>query len=115
MPTYAELADKLPEQDREEVRELAENVLFMRRKLAETRKGLEEAPVVIPYDNGGGQVGIRANPAYAEYEKLLKSYTQALSELRGMVEKAQGVESKQIKVTTMVGNSKWAKGRAVNE
>lgn len=86
MPTtYADLAERLPEADREHVRELAENVLFMRAKLEETRHGIARQQVVIPYDNGGGQTGIRANPAFKEYENLLKAYTRALTDLRDML------------------------------
>ena len=89
MPTtYADLAERLPEADREHVRELAENVLFMRAKLEETRHGIARQQVVIPYDNGGGQTGIRANPAFKEYENLLKAYTHALVELRGLLDSA---------------------------
>lgn len=51
---------------------------FMRSKLAETRIALAAESVVIPYDNGGGQVGIRANPAFSEYEKLAKTYQATL-------------------------------------
>jgi len=109
MTTYADLAANLPEQDRADVCELAENVLFMRRKLAETRKGLEGKPVVIPYDNGGGQTGIRANPAYAEYEKLLRSYTQALDALKSALGAAGKV--KPVNVAKVAGRSKW-KARA---
>ena len=83
--TYAELAETLPEQDREHVRELAENVMFMRRKLEESRRGMDKQQVVVPYDNGGGQEGIRENPAFTGYHKLLKSYISALEELRSIV------------------------------
>ena len=112
MATFAELSDKLPTHEREHVRELAENVLFMRRKLEETRLELENQPIVIPYNNGGGQSGIRANPAYAEYEKLLKSYTSALKTLREIIGKA-GDRADRSNIVSIAGNSKWA-NRAVN-
>ena len=86
MATLAELADKLPEHEREHAHELALDVLFMRGKLEETRAGLRDQSVVIPYDNGGGQVGIRANPAFGEYQKLLRSYTATFDELRDLLE-----------------------------
>ena len=82
MATYADLAARLPEQDRPHVLELSENVLFMRERLIATRRGLAKQDVVMPYDNGGGQTGIRANPAYAEYERLLASYIKTLKALR---------------------------------
>lgn len=57
---------------------LRADAAFMRRKLAETRESLAYEAVVIPYDNGGGQEGIRANPAFSEYEKLAKTYQATL-------------------------------------
>lgn len=64
---------------------LAEQVLFMADKLKESKVGLEGQPIVIPYDNGGGQVGIRENPAFSAYEKLLTSYTKSLAALRDIL------------------------------
>ena len=111
MSSMSELADKLPEHEREHVRELAENVLFMRGKLEETRRDIAGQKLVIPYDNGGGQTGIRANPAFGEYQKLLRTYTATLSELRDMLEKSPKPEAKPVNVTTIAGRSKW-KARA---
>lgn len=62
--------------------ELRTQADFMRDKLIETRKALENEQVVIPYDNGGGQTGIRANPAFKEYENLLNSFTRTLTAIR---------------------------------
>ena len=109
MASYAELAEKLPDHEREHVMSLANDVLFMRHKLAEARADLYSESIVIPYDNGGGQSGIRANPAFAEYEKLLKSYTAAYDALKAALGKAGKV--KPVKVNTVAGNSKW-KARA---
>ena len=48
------------------------------RLMAEVGKiGVE--PLVMDYDNGGGQSGIRENPFYPAYEKLLSAYTKALA------------------------------------
>lgn len=105
MATYAELAENLPEHEREHVMSLANDVLFMRRKLAEARADLDGESIVIPYDNGGGQSGIRANPAFAEYEKLLKSYTQAYDALKDALGKAGKI--KPVQVSTVAGRSKW--------
>lgn len=63
--------NKLSEQ---QLQTLQADALFMEKKLAETRCILERQEIIIPYDNGGGQMGIRANPAFAEYEKLAKAY-----------------------------------------
>lgn len=81
----AELIKRLPANEQDDARELSENVLFMRRKLKETRQGLEAQAVVVPYDNGGGQAGIRRNPAFDGYRDLLKSYQSALACLRQLL------------------------------
>ena len=64
---------------------LAEQVLFMAEKLEESMEGIKDQCIVIPYDNGGGQCGIRENPAFAAYEKLLTTYTKSLAALRDMI------------------------------
>lgn len=71
----------------DEALELAESVLFMANKLAESRKILKNEPLVIEYDNGGGQTGIRENPHYTAYEHLLTSYNKALRQLTEIIEK----------------------------
>lgn len=71
----------------DEARELAESVVFMAKKLQESREIMEGEPLVIEYDNGGGQCGIRENPHYTAYEHLLTSYNKALRQLTEIVEK----------------------------
>lgn len=72
---------------------LAEDVIFMAGKLKEARKALAKEDLVIPYDNGGGQSGIRENPAFIAYEHLLGSYNKALRLLTESVE--NGAPSRQ--------------------
>lgn len=67
--------------------ELAESVVFMAEKLEESRKAMKYEPLVVPYDNGGGQTGMRENPHFAAYEKLMNTYTRSLSQLTQIVEK----------------------------
>ena len=73
---------------------LAEQMLFMAEKLDQTREDLTYQPIAIPYDNGGGQTGIRENPVFAAYEKLLSSYTKTISALSAMIgEKGEAEQS----------------------
>lgn len=58
--------------------ELEAQADFQRKSLEEARKRLVNEPLVIEYDNGGGQSGIRENPEWTAYEKLLKSYQATL-------------------------------------
>lgn len=75
----------LPEPTRARAVELAKNVLWMELKLADARKAIGKSSVAIPYDNGGGQRGIRKNPAFDGYNSLMSSYTKALKQLCEML------------------------------
>lgn len=81
----AALAEGAPENVRDRARELAENVLWMESKLANARDVIGRSSVAIPYDNGGGQKGIRKNPAFDGYNSLMSSYTKALKQLCEML------------------------------
>lgn len=69
--------------------ELAEQVLFMAKKLKEAQRVIKDEPLVIEYDNGGGQSGIRENPHFVSYEHLMNSYTRALKQLSEVVKKGK--------------------------
>lgn len=75
----------------DEALELAESVLFMAAKLEESRKAMTNEPLVVPYDNGGGQSGIRENPHFTAYEKLMATYSKSLRHLAEIVEKGAPV------------------------
>lgn len=81
----AAMAEGAPENVRDRARELAENVLWMEQKLANAREVIGKSSVAIPYDNGGGQKGIRKNPAFDGYNSLMSSYTKALKQLCEML------------------------------
>ena len=70
----------------DEALELAESVLFMADKLKESRKIMANEPLVIDYDNGGGQTGIRENPHFTAFEKLMATYTKSLRQLTVIIE-----------------------------
>ena len=57
---------------------LEKQAAFMRKKLDAHMWILEEAELVVEYDNGGGQSGTRENPEWTAYEKLLKAYHATL-------------------------------------
>lgn len=60
---------------------IIENTAWMKIKLEDTRKAIKTSSVVIPYDNGGGQKGLRENPLFKGYESLWKSYMQGMSRI----------------------------------
>ena len=90
----------------DEALELAESVVFMAAKLEESRKVMANEPLVVPYDNGGGQTGLRENPHFAAFEKLMNTYTRSLSQLTQIVEKGTTTEKSlgvMAELTTIAG------------
>lgn len=90
----------------DEALELAESVLFMAEKLKESRLLMADEPLVVEYDNGGGQKGIRENPHYVAFEKLIATYTKSLDQLTKIIEKGtqtKTTSSIMAELTTIAG------------
>lgn len=64
------------------------NVAFMKAELDRTIEDIGESSVAIPYDNGGGQAGIRENPVFKGYESLWKSYLQGIEKITAIIPQA---------------------------
>jgi len=77
----------VPEAYRAHAMELVDDLTFQKKKLEETRLGLENSPLVIAYNNGGGQAGIRRNPGFDAYNALVKTYLQTLNALQEILGK----------------------------
>lgn len=60
---------------------IIQNTAFMKVKLDDAREKIGTSSVVIPYDNGGGQKGIRENPIFKGYESLWKSYLTGMERI----------------------------------
>ncbi len=76
-----------PPEKVESIESVIDELAFMRLKLIETRAEIAESNVAIPYDNGGGQSGVRENPLFKGYEALLKSYLSALDRVLSLLPK----------------------------
>ena len=68
----------IPEKKVNLVTDTISNVAWIKVKLEDTRDTIRHTDVAIPYDNGGGQAGIRENPLFKGYEALFKSYMQGM-------------------------------------
>lgn len=80
------ICGRFPDGMRQRAEELLRNILFMESKLKETREKAANMDLVIPYDNGGGQKGIRKNPVFEEYAQIFNSYKAGLAQLTQMIE-----------------------------
>lgn len=63
---------------------LSEQLKLIREKLEEESKRIPTEELIVPYDNGGGQSGVRENPFFPAYEKLLNSYTKTLTAYKAL-------------------------------
>jgi hypothetical protein len=57
------------------------NTAWMKVKLDDAREAIKNSNIVISYDNGGGQKGIRENPLFKGYEGLFKTYMSGLKQI----------------------------------
>lgn len=91
-----------------------ENTAWMKVKLDEAREAIKTSNVVIPYDNGGGQRGLRENPLFKGYESLFKSYMggmkQILDALPKQAENEKNNELERSKTTLETIRAKHKKG-----
>lgn len=60
---------------------LIDHTAWLKVKLDCTRAEISVGSVVIPYDNGGGQKGLRENPAFKGYEALWKTYISGMDRI----------------------------------
>lgn len=58
-----------------------ENTAWMCVKLEDAAEAIAEEAIVIPYDNGGDQKGVRQNPYFQGYEALWKAYMTGMSQI----------------------------------
>ncbi len=69
----------IPEERIDALLTVIENTAWMKVKLDETRETIRNTAVAIPFDNGGGQKGIKVNPLYTGYQGLWKSYMAGMN------------------------------------
>lgn len=62
-----------------------DNTAWMKAKLDDTREQIRNTSVAIPYDNGGGQTGIRENPLFKGYSALWKSYMSGMNTIMSLL------------------------------
>lgn len=72
------------------------NVSWMKIKLDDAREAIKNSNIVISYDNGGGQKGIRENPLFKGYENLWRSYMNGMNSiLNALPESASEIKEKE--------------------
>lgn len=62
------------------------NLATMADKLDEIAEQLPEAPLVVEYENGEHQRGVRENPIFKTYENLYSSYQNGMNKIIKMID-----------------------------
>ena len=75
------IIETCPENLREGLSGIAQHLAFVKVKLDEGKEECAEEKLTAIYDNGGGQIGTRENPALKAYTNLLKTYISGMKEL----------------------------------
>lgn len=75
---------------------MIENVAWMKVKLEDARELIRDADIVVEYDNGGGQRGIRENPMFKGYESLWKSYISGMNQIMDVLPEEKAKEAEEI-------------------
>lgn len=65
----------------ETLKPVAENTAWIKVQLDRARELIADSEMIVEYDNGGGQTGIRENPAFKAYEALWKAYISGIAKL----------------------------------
>lgn len=90
--------NEVPETKIKCLKSVIDNVAWMKVELDTAREEIEtgdNSSIIIRYDNGGGQNGLRENPLFKGYESLWKSYISGMDKiLRALPAKTAAVETK---------------------
>jgi hypothetical protein len=78
---------EVPQQQRDVLAPVIDNMAWQRVKLDETRKEMQHASVVCEYNNGGGQAGTRENPIFKAYINLWRAYMVGLDKFTSYLPK----------------------------
>ena len=83
------------------------NTAWMRIKLDDAREAIKNSAVVVSYDNGGGQKGIRENPLFKGYESWWRSYMAGMGKILEslpdeVIEQAEAEVEKPVTMLEMV-------------
>lgn len=68
---------------------LEREVAWMAQRLEQSRAVIADSSILIAYDNGGGQKGVRKNPGYEAYAQLFNAFVRGMQALDQVLENAQ--------------------------
>lgn len=82
--------DAIPTTQRDVAMPLIHNLAWQKVKLDEARHDLMGESLFVPYDNGGGQSGIREHPGFVAYNKLFTTFSRGIKQLIDLMDYEAG-------------------------
>lgn len=109
-----ELLDRanVPQQQRDVLAPVIDNLAWQRIKLDETREAVKNAQVVVEYNNGGGQSGTRENPIFKAYINLWRAYMLGLEKYTSYLPKELQEEIAQENISVLEQVKRMKKANA---
>jgi len=101
-----DLTSSMSDEEHALIDSLLENAAWLQVKLDSTRTLLEDQDVLVEYDNGGGQCGVRKNPGFDGYRQLLTSYTTTIKTVRDMLPESEDEDMAALKAMMAEQRSK---------
>lgn len=80
----------IPDTMRNVAMPLMHNIAWQKVKLDEARHDLMGESLFVPYDNGGGQSGIREHPGFVAYNKLFTTFSRGVKQLIDLMDYGAG-------------------------
>lgn len=77
---------------------LENEVRWQAERLVQARQVIADSSILIAYDNGGGQKGVRRNPGYEAYSQLFNTFVSGMRALDALLAETPP-ESKEAKMT----------------
>ncbi len=102
---------RVPEMQIQALDPVLSETAWLKIKLEDTKEIMKDSEVVIPYDNGGGQKGIRENPIYKGYISLWRAYMTGIDKFTSYLPKEikEEIHRDNISVLDQVKRMKKAK------
>lgn len=86
---------KTPAEKMKMLEPVIENVSWMKAKLEDTTEQIKNGQIVIKYNNGGGQTGVRESPLFKGYEALFKTYMSGMARIMEAMPQKEAAEAPQ--------------------
>lgn len=102
----------VPQQQRDVLQPVIDNMAWQRAKLDETREDMQDAKIVCHYCNGGGQEGERENPIFKGYINLWRAYMLGLEKYSSYLPKELQAEAAGDSISVLEQVRQMRKGKA---